>query len=487
MTIKTDNDRSFTKIFLSTTGQDWQKLRRRSISGLTNCNPCNTTHLDKSSIHKSVPKENLQLKSLCEQVADNVSPRTSGNKSNAKKEGTKAVDQVLTTLKPILENKLKINFTEAVGKTLNLSPPDREKITKEKQHSASRKEILQQICANDTDNFLASGKSYSEYERERKATFFIPKVEASTNVERRVQQEQKHRLKPKKHHSDFQKYSFDRDAFLLEVKSKEPGSIVIWSRLAKKYDLKINDRVPLNGGQVLMEFARSKGVPVFQFNKHTRISGRDFKRRVRRSIKRIGKSRVSVPTPRTAHKIHSDVQTRIRTGEINIGMPVAPKTFKKDLISPDGTLTEKKQQVYGRKLKLEDIREKEIKGFQDLGILRIFTDNQYNELTMDEVTARFERLGEPCPRTLDLSIERLKQMERTRHLKLWHDHSEILSHSYALFTVAWIYDPANFLTDDEYQTKFPEKKPVSIQSLVEKQNLSYSSAIRKLRQRPDNV
>ncbi|CAC5407047.1 unnamed protein product [Mytilus coruscus] len=145
----------------------------------------------------------------------------------------------------------------------------------------------------------------------------------------------------------FHKYSFDRDAFLQEIKSKEPGSIVTWSRLAKKYDLKINNRVPLNGGQVLMDFARSKGVRVFQFNKHTRISGRDFKRRVRKSIKRIVKSRVSVPTPRTAHKIHTDVQTRTRTGEINIGMPIAPKTFKKDLISPDGTLTENNRFMEG--------------------------------------------------------------------------------------------------------------------------------------------
>ncbi|VDI28052.1 Hypothetical predicted protein [Mytilus galloprovincialis] len=206
---------------------NWARLAEieKKRHQLTNCNPCNTTHLDKSYIHKSVPKENLQLKSLCEQVADKVSPRTSGNKSNAKKEGKKAVDQKLS--------------------------------------------------------------------------------------------------------------------------QKEPGSIVIWSRLAKKYDLKINDRVPLNGGQVLMEFARSKGVPVFQFNKHTRISGRDFKRRVRRSIKAGSLYNTSYSS-----KIHSDVQTRIRTGEINIGMPVAPKTFKKDLISPDGTLTEKKQQVYGRKIKI---------------------------------------------------------------------------------------------------------------------------------------
>ncbi|CAC5390497.1 unnamed protein product [Mytilus coruscus] len=100
----------------------------------------NSKHLN---IRIEVPKKPSSSKVyvvLCEHVATTVLPSTSGNQSSDKEEGNKAIKQVLTTLKSIMENKSNINFAEAVAKALNISPPDKEKITKEKQHPSSRKE-----------------------------------------------------------------------------------------------------------------------------------------------------------------------------------------------------------------------------------------------------------------------------------------------------------------------------------------------------------
>lgn len=60
--------------------------------------------------------------------------------------------------------------------------------------------------------------------------------------------------------------------------------------------------------------------------------------------------------------------------------------------------------------------------------------------------------------------ERLKKITHTRHLKVWHDHSEIEGHSHLLVLVAAVYDPALFFTPQEMRDKGRE---VDVQTLVE--------------------
>ena len=43
--------------------------------------------------------------------------------------------------------------------------------------------------------------------------------------------------------------------------------------------------------------------------------------------------------------------------------------------------------------------------------------------------------------------ERLKVMERTRHLLVWHDLSTVANHSHLVFMATCLYDPAVFYTD----------------------------------------
>ncbi|CAG2215738.1 unnamed protein product [Mytilus edulis] len=55
-----------------------------------------------------------------------------------------------------------------------------------------------------------------------------------------------------------------------------------------------------------------------------------------------------------------------------------------------------------------------------------------------------------------------------RHLKFWHDHSDILNRTYFSVMVQCLYDKDLYLTNEEYAEKFPERKSVDVQGLVEK-------------------
>ena len=65
----------------------------------------------------------------------------------------------------------------------------------------------------------------------------------------------------------------------------------------------------------------------------------------------------------------------------------------------------------------------------------------------------------------------IKVRERTRHLKMWHDHSDILNHTYVHFMVSFLYDTGNFLSNEEYKEHFPDRKPINVQTIVERPNL----------------
>lgn len=207
------------------------------------------------------------------------------------------------------------------------------------------------------------------------------------------------------------------------------GSKVSWRELSIKFNLRNKKGArPQNGGQVLVEFAKSLGVNVNQFNPQQRLSGRDYIQRVRRARHKLYK-KVSIPTPRPTKHLQSAIRKKIKTKEFYIGEKIAPKIIKRNKITPDGDLKDVSTQVHGRKIPLEKIR------------------NQMNKDQCD-----FFRVDK----------------QHTRHLKLWHDHSDILNHSYVAFMVSTLYDHSVFLTNEEFHRKFPERTPVDVQSVVEK-------------------
>ena len=68
----------------------------------------------------------------------------------------------------------------------------------------------------------------------------------------------------------------------------------------------------------------------------------------------------------------------------------------------------------------------------------------------------------------DLQREVSTEGTQVRYIKLWHDHSDILNHSYLSIMASTLYDSECFLTNAEYREKFPERPNVDVQALVEK-------------------
>ena len=72
--------------------------------------------------------------------------------------------------------------------------------------------------------------------------------------------------------------------------------------------------------------------------------------------------------------------------------------------------------------------------------------------------------------------QKLKQIERTRHIIIWHDNSSLANHGYLLCLAAILYDPAVYYTSQEYKTR--TGKIVDIQSALEKPQLHFFATCR---------
>lgn len=82
---------------------------------------------------------------------------------------------------------------------------------------------------------------------------------------------------------------------------------------------------------------------------------------------------------------------------------------------------------------------------------------------------RYKRLGQLF--TPNSNSNELKHLERIRMLKFWHDHSDVLNHTFVSFMLSIIYDKALYLTNEEYKAKFPERSNLDVQSVVERPHL----------------
>lgn len=105
---------------------------------------------------------------------------------------------------------------------------------------------------------------------------------------------------------------------------------------------------------------------------------------------------------------------------------------------------------------------------QDL--LRIHNDDYYTAMTDAEVRSRLIELGEDVNTGEESEIEskeRLKAMERKRHLMVWGDNSTLLNHGHLLLTVNSVYDDeALYYTNEEMKAK--GKGDIDVQSVVER-------------------
>ena len=73
--------------------------------------------------------------------------------------------------------------------------------------------------------------------------------------------------------------------------------------------------------------------------------------------------------------------------------------------------------------------------------MRLNNNAYFESLEKGQLFCRLKSIGElNCNETVDDIREKIKQFERTRHLQVWHDASDIANHGHILFCVNFFYD-----------------------------------------------
>lgn len=99
--------------------------------------------------------------------------------------------------------------------------------------------------------------------------------------------------------------------------------------------------------------------------------------------------------------------------------------------------------------------------------MKVKENQHYSEMPREEVIRQLKQLNE-CNQDDGLTKMRkqLQEFSTTRHLQIWHDHSTLANTGHIIFTVNCLYDPAIYMTDEEY--KKASGKVANVQKEVEK-------------------
>ena len=162
------------------------------------------------------------------------------------------------------------------------------------------------------------------------------------------------------------------------------------------------------------------------------------------------------------------MRKKVVDGEIDIGEGIVRRQYQKISVSKKGELVPKTFYVEGRKHPLIKIRKRLFTKYHKF--MRLNSDSYFENLDENELHDRLKTIGEfNHDENNEFMRQKLKIMERTRHLQVWHDASVIANHGHILFCVNLLYDTAVFYTSKEY--KQSHGVDVNIQKLIENPEL----------------
>lgn len=174
-------------------------------------------------------------------------------------------------------------------------------------------------------------------------------------------------------------------------------------------------------------------------------------------------TQVSLPIEPSNEHVNAVLKSKIENGDYHIGNLIVPQIFQK-IVMHNGEIKTVDIEVCGRRISLTEIRKTMLKEHQQY--MRLTSDDEYQHMSqaklIEDLKYFHEYNGEQDKDTL---LARLKGIQRTRHLTMWHDGSTISNHSHLLIMFSVVYDPAVFYKDEEY--RLSHKKIVNIQSIVE--------------------
>lgn len=446
--------------------QSWNKLseREKHMHRLIDCIKCEAHNPTISSMHSSVSDITQNIIKKTNELAEEIQNLHAARLVDG-------AEQLVKMIEPIMEKTFKTSMKKTVSTQYNLTekvPSEKKQREKIKSTKESSEKIAKIISNNDGEvaSFLASGSSFSQRNRDRMNTYFETTQAARLRAACKTQKLKAGVQKPKKHVGKLENYFFDRDGFKKFIEALPSGSKVSWRNLGIRFQVRNKSGLrPSNAGQVLMEAAKSLGINVSKFNTEKRISGRDYAQRIRRARHKLLYKKVSIPASQPTRKLHTEIRRRLNNQEIYVGEMIAPKTYRRNHITSSGNLEEVDVVVHGRKIPLERIRRQMN---LDQGLLIRWRKDDYENLDEETILERLSKLKIPVPSEPMSALDELMKVEHTRNMKVWHDHSDILNHSYVSFMISALYDPAVFLTDEEYKERYPDRPPVDVQSAVEK-------------------
>ncbi len=369
-------------------------------------------------------------------------------------DGKKFIKHLITDLQEQgFEEQFDISVKDAIGSALQMVPKISSKENKKNEAMKLKntvKEISSKYNENSLQNILKENISFSQWDRQRKSN----SLETSNNSRNRSSV------------GNFENYTFNKVQFLADIRNLKQGDVVNWSQLARDFNVNINGVLPSNGGQVLKEFAQVNGIDTDLFNVDRKISGRDYKKQ-RRQKKKIND--VSLPSAPTAKFLRSELRTKISNGEYAVGEKINPITNSK-IMYKDGKLVHATEQVFGRKIPLELILQKELDRADAAGILRATYNGKifYTPANIENVDKEICKYGiDVKDLTPDERCEKLLLLHTTRHIKQWSDHGVVASKGHYLHMIQILYDDSVFLTDEELKRANPNTKISNVQTFVE--------------------
>ena len=239
--------------------------------------------------------------------------------------------------------------------------------------------------------------------------------------------------------SKLETINWNAENFLREL--KDTNKVESWRNLAIIHAPNLHTP---NKGQILKEWARNQGVDVKEKSKDRKLT-------VRRKRLTYPES-MAMPSLPTKIAVRTRVTEMIKSGIINIGEMVVPRTVTK-LVLKDNKLIERTSTVSGRKISMKTIREKAME--KTKRFMRLRTNEDFDGLTVGEIETLHDKYASGNRKNLAIEdkLLEIKGYERTRSLIMWHDGSSILSHGYLLFMISIMFDEAVFFTAEELNIK----------------------------------
>lgn len=340
-----------------------------------------------------------------------------------------------------LENVCQKNFNLSLKEVISCTPTSKlqNKLTSAEKQQAKRRllsdfknEMESKLSDTSLDVVLGNRTSWKGYDRTR-------------HIESLEKRDESQPIKKRKHGASAATVEalVDTEELISEASGWGRNQLIIWDQLGAKYGLTGQNR-----GQTLRQYLEEKGINI--------PTATQTKRRRRRAKKKFKGGRVSLPTRKPAKKVRAQLKQKIASGDIDIGDEILPSQlnyFKVDKKTQDivcSTAT-----ISSRKISLDKIRRKLLKKHEDLGLVRQNTNDELMNMTHEQLVNLLSLARESVSdETPENTIrQKIHQLQSTRYLKVWHDHSTMAGHGYFLVTISCIYDPAFYFTRQELEEK----------------------------------